>query len=142
MIIYRIRRADVEERLNDCLYVMSLLDPTIFSSRDRVRLRRNASAHLAVELSGDRLSELVLRYALPDRLVQIDDEWVLLAPAEPALAPGMVRRQRGGGDGQARAAERRRGPASAAGPTAATSKWSGPGSPPRRDAAAICGAES
>lgn len=92
MISYRIRRADVKERLNDCLYVMSLLDPTIFSSRDRVRLRRNASANLAVELSGDRLSEIVLRYELPDQLVQIDDELVVLAPDEAAFETVMVRR--------------------------------------------------
>src|SRR5690625_5902073 len=92
MIIYRIRRADVEERLNDCLYVMSLLDPTIFSSRDRVRLRRNASANLAVELSGDRLSEIVLRYELPDKLVQIDEVLVVLSPDEEAFETVMVMR--------------------------------------------------
>ena len=90
-INYQICRSDVAERLSDCLYVMSLLDPTIFSPRDRVRLRRDASENLAVELSGDRMSEIVLRYELPDQLVQIEDELVVIDPDAAAFMTVMRR---------------------------------------------------
>src|SRR5690554_752047 len=36
---YRISRDDIRERTNDCLYVMALLDPTLFAPHSRVKAR-------------------------------------------------------------------------------------------------------
>lgn len=90
-VCYRFTRRDISERLNDCLYVMALLDPALFDSRSRVRARRESSENLAIEFNGDRMSEITLRYETPEPLVQIEGEWLVLDPEERAFETRVLR---------------------------------------------------
>lgn len=93
-VCYRFTRRDISERLNDCLYVMALLDPALFDARSRVRARRESSENLAIEFNGDRMSEITLRYETPEPLVEIEGEWLVLDPDETTFETRVLRVER------------------------------------------------
>ncbi len=90
-VLYRFSRCDIRERGNDCLYVMALLDPSLFGPRARVKARRESSENLAIEFSGDRRSEITLRYEALEPLVEIDGEWLVLDPDDTVLTTRVLR---------------------------------------------------
>ncbi len=91
---YRFSRKDIRERSQDCLYVMALLDPSLFDVHSRVRIRRDSSENLAVELNGDRMAEVTLRYEASEPLVEIDGEWLVLDPDETTRSTLVIRTAR------------------------------------------------
>lgn len=91
---YRISRDDIRDRTNDSLYVMALLDPSLFDPHSRVKARRESSENLAIEFNGDRLSEITLCYEAPEPLVEIEGEWLVLDPDETVLTTRILRTER------------------------------------------------
>lgn len=90
-VFYRFTRDDIRDRSHDCLFVMALLDPAFFDPCSRVRARRESSETLAIELNGDRMSEIALRYEATEPLVEIEGEWVVLDPDATAYETRIIR---------------------------------------------------
>jgi hypothetical protein len=90
-VVYRLTAEDLQNRLSDVLYAISLLEPRLFDACERTKIRRNASPNLAIEFDGDDLEVIRLRYEPEEYLVEIEGEWIVLDPSDTVFETTITR---------------------------------------------------